>query len=147
MRCPEYGSEKVVKTEDNMENKPTDEMWSYVGTKGNEVWIWSVVVELKDGTIKKFLFAGDRSLRTFLKILAKMPEAEEYETDAYRVYEWLPRDRHIVRKYGRVNRNEALHSKLRDKLVAFKRKTKAFFRSFLYLRYALALFSIHHLFR
>ena len=32
------------------------------GTKGNEVWIWSVVVELKDETIKKFLFAGDRSL-------------------------------------------------------------------------------------
>jgi len=44
-----------------------DEMWSYVGTKGNEVWIWSVVVELRDGTIKKFLFAGDRSLGTFLK--------------------------------------------------------------------------------
>ncbi|RUM28636.1 MAG: hypothetical protein DSY32_04095, partial [Aquifex sp.] len=42
-----------------------DEMWSYVGTKGNEVWIWSVVVELRDGTIKKFLFAGDRSLGTF----------------------------------------------------------------------------------
>ena len=37
------------------------------GTKGNEVWIWSVVVELEDGTIKKFLFAGDRSLGTFLK--------------------------------------------------------------------------------
>ena len=44
-----------------------DEMWSYVGTKGNEVWIWSVVVELKDGTIKKFLFAGNRCLGTFLK--------------------------------------------------------------------------------
>ena len=44
-----------------------DEMWSYVGKKGNEVWIWSVVVELKDGTIKRFLFAGDRSLETFLK--------------------------------------------------------------------------------
>ena len=27
--------------------------------KGNEVWIWSVVVELSDGSIKKFLFAGE----------------------------------------------------------------------------------------
>ncbi|RUM28956.1 MAG: hypothetical protein DSY42_07495, partial [Aquifex sp.] len=63
-----------------------------------------------------------------------------------RIYEWLPRDRHIVRKYGRVNRNEALHSKLRDKLVAFKRKIKAFFRSFRSLHYALALFTYYHLF-
>ena len=44
-----------------------DEMHAYVGSKDKNVWIWSVVVELKDGTIKKFLFVGDRSLGTFLK--------------------------------------------------------------------------------
>ena len=49
-----------------------DEMWSYVGRKGNEVWIWSVVVELSDGSIKKFLFAGDRSLGTFLKDIGEV---------------------------------------------------------------------------
>ena len=64
-------------------------------------------MELKDGTIKKFLFAGDRSLGTFLKDIGEIPQAEGYETDAYKVYEWLPTDRHIVKKYGRVNRNEA----------------------------------------
>ena len=56
------------------------------------------------------------------------------------------RDRHKLRKNGRVNRNEALHSKLKDKLVAFKRRTKAFFRSFHSLRYALALFTCYYLF-
>ena len=60
------GLEKL-KREGQVKAISIDEMWSYVGTKGNEVWIWSVVVELKDGTIKKFLFAGDRSLGTFLK--------------------------------------------------------------------------------
>jgi len=44
-----------------------DEMRAYVGSKDKEVWIWSVVVELRDGTIKKLLFVGDRSLGTFLK--------------------------------------------------------------------------------
>ena len=56
-------------------------------------------------------------------------------------------DGHIVRKYGEVNRKEALHSKLRDRLVASKQKTKAFFRSFCSLHYALALFSLFHLLR
>ena len=49
-----------------------DEMWSYVGKKRKEVWIWSVVVELKDGSIKKFLFAGDRDLGTFLKDIGEV---------------------------------------------------------------------------
>ncbi len=49
-----------------------DEMWSYVVRRGNEVWIWSVVVELKDGTVKKFLFAGDRNLGTFLKDIGEV---------------------------------------------------------------------------
>jgi len=49
-----------------------DEMWSYVGRKGNEVWIWSVVVELRDESIRKFLFAGDRNLGTFLKDIGEV---------------------------------------------------------------------------
>jgi len=49
-----------------------DEMWSYVGRKGNEVWIWSVVVELRDESIRKFLFAEDRNLVTFLKDIGEV---------------------------------------------------------------------------
>jgi len=44
-----------------------DEAWSFVGKKGNSVWIWSVVVEYGDGKIEKYLFVGDRSLETFFK--------------------------------------------------------------------------------
>ena len=44
-----------------------DEMHAHVGSKDRDIWIWSVVVELRDGTIKKFLFVGDRSLGSFLK--------------------------------------------------------------------------------
>jgi len=44
-----------------------DEAWSFAGKKENEVWIWSVVVEYADGRTEKYLFAGDRSMETFLK--------------------------------------------------------------------------------
>ena len=42
-------------------------MWTFVGKKENEVWIWSVVVEFRDGRIGKYLFVGDRSVGSFLK--------------------------------------------------------------------------------
>ena len=51
-----------------------------------------------------------------LALVGSVARRCRYETDAYPVYEWLPRDRHIVGKGGAVNRNEGLHSKLRSKL-------------------------------
>ncbi len=33
------------------------------------------------------------------------PRREEYQTDAYRVYNWLPANRHQAGKGGSVNRN------------------------------------------
>ena len=67
--------------------------------------------------------------------MGEIPQAEEYETDAYRVYEWLPTDRHIVRKYGKsektfdgaIHRIDKTYEKLRPlwehslKLKALKR--------------------------
>ena len=29
---------------------------------------------------------------TFLRLLGRLPEAEQYRSDHYRVYEWLPRE-------------------------------------------------------
>lgn len=52
-----------------------------------------------------------------------------YETDKYWVYGWLPEDRHEVRKYGAVNRNEGMHSLFRDKSVYLKRRSKFLVKS------------------
>jgi len=78
----------------------------------------------------------------------KLPAAQIYETDGYKVYEVLPRDKHIVRrkKGGRVNKNESLHSKLRSYLACLRRKTKAFSKTIEALQRNLYLFSLYHLF-
>ena len=51
---------------------------------------------------------GNRSAETFLWLYERLPEADLYGTDGYRVYGWLPADRHQVGKSGAVNRNEGL---------------------------------------
>ncbi len=75
--------------------------------------------------------------------MEQLPEAEEYETDAYKVYEWLPADRHVVRKYGAVNRNEGIHSLLRDRCIALKRRSKFLVRSVLNLSFYISLIAVH----
>ena len=49
---------------------------------------------------------GARSAETFLRLYERLPEAKLYRTDGYRVYGWLPADRHQKGKVGAVNRNE-----------------------------------------
>ena len=49
---------------------------------------------------------GNRSAETFLRLYERLPEARLYRTDGYRVYGWLPADRHEVGKGGAVNWNE-----------------------------------------
>ena len=49
--------------------------------------------------------------------------------NGYRVYEWLPRDRHVVGKGLEANRNEGKHSALRGKLNRLHRRTKGYSKS------------------
>ena len=67
---------------------------------------------------------GDRSEATFPKLDARLPEARRYVNDAYRVHEWLPRNRNVVGRGLEANRNEGLQSVLRDKLNSLHRSTK-----------------------
>ena len=82
---------------------------------------------------------GDRSEQTFLRLYERLPEAELYRTDAYRVYGWLPSDRHHVGKGGAVNWNEGLHSWYRGKLNRLHRRTKGYTKSVAMLSGSLAL--------
>jgi len=59
------------------------------------------------------------------------------------VYEFLDRNKHNVKKFGRTNRNEGLHSFLRDKLASLRRKTKAYSKSIQSLSKYLALVFIY----
>ena len=80
------------------------------GKKRREVWVWTAVVEEEDGRRWVDFEVGDRSEATFLKLYDRLPEAQQYVSDAYRVYEWLPQNRHVVGKGLEANRNEGLHS-------------------------------------
>ena len=63
-------------------------------------------VEEADGERGSCFEVGDGSEETFPQLLARLPEAERHPSDAYGMYGFLPRDRHIVGKGSEVNRNE-----------------------------------------
>ena len=108
-------------------------MWTYVGARRpgirRERWIWTAVVEEEDGSRWTDCEVGDRTEETFLKLYSRLPEAERHVSDGYRVYEWLPSDRHVVGKGLEANRNEGKNSVLRDKLNRLHRRTKGYSKS------------------
>ena len=110
-----------------------DEMWTYLGTreaeKRNALWVWTAVVEERDGSMWIDFEVGDRDEASFLRLLERLPDAQRYETDAYGVYGTLPVNKHVVGKYGAVNWNEGLHSMLRGKLNRLVRRTKGYTKS------------------
>ena len=110
-----------------------DEMWTYLGAKKeekrNDLWVWTAVVEERDGSRWMDFEVGGRDEATFLRLLERLPDAERYETDAYGVYGALPVNKHVVEKYGAVNWNEGLHSMLRGKLNRLVRRTKGYTKS------------------
>lgn len=73
----------------------------------------------------------------------KLPQAKRYISDGYEAYEFLDRKKHEVGKFKETNRNEGLHSFLRDKLACLRRKTKSYVRSAKALGFYLALISIY----
>ena len=64
-----------------------------------------------------------------LRLYVRLPEAERYRSDHYRVYEWLPMNRHRIGKGSEVNRNEGVHSQLRDRLRRLQRRAKGYTKS------------------
>lgn len=123
-----------------------DEMWTYLrvrrGSRRNSLWVWTAVVEWTDGSRSVDFEVGDRSERTFLRLCDRLPRADTYHSDAYEVYNWLPRRRHKIGKGGLVNRNEGIHSVLRDRLYRLHRRTKGYTKSVWMLRASIAMVSL-----
>ena len=108
-------------------------MWTYVGArrkeKRNSVWVWMAAVEERDGSKWMDFEVGGSDEAALLRLLERPPDAERYETDGYSVYEWLPRDKHVVGKYGAVNWNDGLRSMLRGELNRLASRTKGYTKS------------------
>ena len=77
-----------------------DEMWTYVGArvgeKRNDVWVWTAVVEERDGSGWMDFEVGCRDEATFMRLLGRLPDAASYSSDAYGVYGCLAVNRHKV---------------------------------------------------
>ncbi|BCU69760.1 hypothetical protein KN1_10570 [Stygiolobus caldivivus] len=80
---------------------------------------------------------GDRDEDTFREVKDHLPDDGRWVSDDYSVYFWLKN--HTV--VSPVNPNESFHSSLRDRLVRFKRATKAVNRSINMVKYSIALAS------
>ena len=84
-----------------------DEMCTYLGArkaeKRNDLWVWTAVVEERDGSRWIDFEVGGRDEATFLRLPERLPDAERYETDAYGVYGTLPVNKYVV---GKVRRSE-----------------------------------------
>ena len=120
-----------------------DEMWTYRQArrrgKRQDVWVWTAVVSEADDSRCADFDIGNRSEQAFLRLYERQPAARLYGTYAYRVYGWLPADRHQVGKGGAVNWNEGLHSWCRGQLNRLHRRTKGYTKSVTMLGYSPAL--------
>jgi IS1 family transposase len=135
-----YGGQKYEKlvelwgrAEDSVKGKVVakvvDEMWTYLykNARAFYKWVFTCYVYTKLGV---YLILGDRDERTFLEVKKYLPE--EGVSDDYN----LLKDHTVV---SPVNPNESFHSSLRDRLIRFKRATKAVNRSIRSMMYSIAL--------
>ena len=99
-------------------------MSARVGEKRNALWVWTAVVEERDGSRWMDFEVCGRDEATYLRLLERLPDAERYETDAYGVYGALLVNKHVIGKCGAVNWNEGLRSMLHWKLNRLARRTK-----------------------
>ena len=69
---------------------------------------------------------GERDEAARRRLLERLPDAERYESDGYKVRKWLPHNKHVVGKGSAVKWNAGLHSVLRGKLNGLARRAKGY---------------------
>ena len=108
-----------------------DEVWSYVDSKGNQVWVW-IATERHTHKIVGLAF-GDRSAQTCRNLWQSLPA--EYRkrailyTDEWIAYQSvLPFKRHrpVPKSSGQTNHIERLNNTLRHWCANLVRKTLSF---------------------
>jgi len=109
-----------------IEESELDEMWSYVGKKANQRWLWHAIDRLT-GQVLAYKF-GNRKDEVFLK-LKKLLEPfgiKKYCTDGWGAYErHLSAENHEIGK-RKTQRIEQKHLRLRTRIKRLVRKTICF---------------------
>lgn len=113
----------------NIVESELDEMWSYVGNKRNQRWLWHAI-ERRSGQVLAYAF-GRRTDEVFLllKELLEPFGIRKYCTDGWGAYErHIPEEQHEIDK-RKTQRIERKHLGLRTRIKRLARKTICFSRS------------------
>jgi len=107
-----------------------DEMWSFVGNKGNKQWLW-LVMNTANRQIIAF-HVGGRGQEEAKLLLEKVPEVFRqnavFFTDFWNGYHILEPDRHLPagKEKGYTNHIERFNNTIRQRCSRLVRKTLAF---------------------
>ena len=106
-----------------------DEMWSFVGKKANQRWLWHAI-ERKSGKILAYVF-GNRSDEVFLQLKALLLPfgISHFYTDDWGAYKrHLDASKHEVGKQN-TQKIENKHLNLRTRIKRLARRTICFSKS------------------
>lgn len=125
-----------------------DEMWSFVGCKKAQRWLWWVE-EAASGDVLAFVF-GRRTHATFRRLQAVLATAgwavKQWLTDAWGAYEaCLPAEQRQAGK-APLQRLERKHLTLRTRLKRLTRKTICFSKKQFFHDGLITLFIFHFFF-
>jgi len=123
---------EVVKVEENYEfnfddrEAERDEMWSYVGHKGNKRWLWHAI-DRETRKVLAYVF-GERKDQVFLELKGLLEPfgISRFYTDDWGAYERnLDPEKHIIGK-NNTQKIERKHLTLRTRIKRLARKTICF---------------------
>ncbi len=126
-----------------------DELWTYVGSKRNERWVW-LALERQTRRIVGFAL-GDRSAQTAQKLWASLPADYRKRAICYSDF-WpsytavLPAKRHraVGKDSGETAHIERFNNTFRQRCANLVRKTLSFAKSELWLERRLRHFIDHY---
>lgn len=108
-----------------------DELWSYVGSKDNPVWIW-LALEVRSRRIVSIAL-GDRSEQMAQQLYEGLPAYYQQQgvffTDAWKSYHILSNEQHFTVNRS-TNHIERFNGTLRQRCTNLVRKTLSFSKSF-----------------
>ena len=121
-----------------------DELWTFVGSKANAVWLW-IALDRPTRQVVAWVL-GDRSEQTAWRLWDALPLTDAQRvtwafcTDLWRSYDnVIPKERRATAK-GETNHVERLNGSLRQRLGRLVRRTLSFSKSLQMLEAALTLF-------
>ena len=112
-----------------------DEMWSFVGSKQNKMWIWLAIDRFTKEIVG--VYVGDRDRKAARKLWDSLPpvyrQCATCYTDFWEAYqEILPAKRHkpVGKETGQTNHIERLNNTLRQRIGRLVRKSLSFSKKF-----------------